>query len=131
MNDQAQVQADPQTDPAAIRKEIETVAKKGGAVVMGVADAEAFTAAQEGHRPTDFLPGAKSVVVLGGAQPRAGDWLSPKYTHMEITSTTDRISALCNRLALHIERTYGYYALNVPPGTDRAGQPFVSIALAA
>ena len=98
---------------------------------MGVADAEAFTAVPEGKRPTDYLPGAKSVVVMGGAQPRAADWQSPKYEHMEVSSTTDRISALGNRVATHIERTYGYYALNVPQALDKGRQPFLSMSLAA
>ena len=45
-------------------------AKRGGALVAGVADATAFDMAPEGHRPDDLLPGAKAVFVIGGAQPR-------------------------------------------------------------
>jgi len=114
-----------------IKEDLRSFTMKGGALVMGVADAEAFTAAPEGKRPTDYLPGAKSVVVMGGAQPRAADWVSPKYEHMEVSSTTDRIGALGNRVATHIERTYGYYALNVPQAVDKGRQPFLSMTLAA
>lgn len=131
MNDTASDVTGANEDAGSWKEELEAFAKKGGALVFGVADAQAFDAAQEGHRPNDFLPGARSVIVLGGAQPRAGDWLSPKYQHMEVTSTTDRMTALCNRMAQHVEQTYGYYAQNVPPGVDAGGQPFVSIALAA
>ena len=114
-----------------IKEDLRAFALRSGALVMGVADAEAFTAAPEGKRPTDYLPGAKSVVVMGGAQPRAADWQSPKYEHMEVSSTTDRISALGNRVATHIERIYGYYALNVPQALDKGRQPFLSMSLAA
>jgi hypothetical protein len=114
-----------------IKGELMAFARKGGALAAGVADAEAFTAAPEGHRPTDLLPGAKSVLVVGGAQPRAADWQSPMASMMEASSTADRINALGLKLANHIERSHGYYALMVPAGVDRGRQPFVSVALAA
>ena len=90
-----------------------------------------FKAAAVGQRPADVLPGARSVVVVGGAKPRAGDWRSPNYQHMELSSTNDRITALCMRLAHAIERDAGFYAVVVPPGVDEGQQPFMSIALAA
>jgi hypothetical protein len=124
-------EADAEHEAQERKQALAEFALKGGALVIGVAAADAFTAAPEGHRPRDLLPGAKSVVVLGGARPRAGDWRSPNYRHMEISSTSDRITALGNRVAQHIERTFGYYALAVPPGVDRARQPFLSLSLAA
>lgn len=111
--------------------ELFDVAKKAGALVAGVAAADAFTAAMEGQHPADLLPGAKAVIVVGGAQPRAGDWRSPNYRHMETTSTSDRVTAIGNRVAQHVERRFGYYAIAVPPGVDRARRPFLNIALAA
>ena len=114
-----------------VKDALRAQALKAGALVFGVADADAFGAAADGHRPTDLLPNAKSVIVLGGAKPRAGDWLSPKYQHMELSSTNDRVTALCMRLAQHIERECGYYALVVPPGVDEGQLPFLSLALAA
>ena len=113
------------------KRELIDLAKKGGALIAGVADAEAFSAAMEGQRPTDLLPGAKAVFVIGGGQPRAGDWRSPTYRHMETTSTSDRVSALGNRIAQQIEKRFGYYAVIIPPGVDRARRPFLNIALAA
>ena len=121
------------TEPsvAEAKRELIAFALKGGALTAGVADAAAFSAAPEGHRPTDMLPNAKAVFVVGGAQPRAADWLSPQSSFMETSSTADRINALGLKIANHIERQFGYYALIVPAGTDRGGQPFVSVALAA
>ena len=123
--------ASQQNEPEQLRQEVENFATKGGALVVGVADPEAFTAAPEGYRPRDLLPRAKAVVVVGGAQPRAADWQSPNVQHMETTSTSDRISALGLKIAHFIEQQFGYYALLVPAGVDRGGQPFLSIALAA
>ncbi|MEM8813432.1 MAG: hypothetical protein AAGF59_12500 [Pseudomonadota bacterium] len=116
---------------ARAKKALSEAAERGGALAFGVADASAFGAAAPGHRPDDLLPNARSVVVLGGAKPRAGDWQSPNYQHMELSSTNDRITGLCTRLAHHIERTFGYYALVVPPGVDEGQKPFLSLALAA
>ncbi len=120
-----------QLDFEQAKAEIDTLALKRGALVTGVASAAAFGAAPEGHRPADFLPRAKSVVVIGGAQPRAGDWQSPNYQHMEVTTTSDRIQTLALKIASVIEERFGYYALCVPPGVDRGQQPFLSIMLAA
>ena len=118
-------------DFAAIKTALVDFASKGGALVSGVADPEAFDVAPEGRRPLDLLPHAKAVFVVGGAQPRAADWQSPNVQHMETTSTSDRIAALGLKVAHFIERQYGYYALIVPAGVDRGQQPFLSIALAA
>ena len=110
---------------------LEKIARKAGALVFGVADPDQFTAAPEGRRPKDLLPGAKSVIVIGGAKPRAGDWASPKFQHMELSSTNDRITAIAMKLSHTIEREFGYYAVTTPPGVDEGQQPFLSISLAA
>jgi len=121
----------PEPTAADAKRQLIDFALKGGALTAGVADATAFTAAPEGHRPTDLLPKAKAVFVVGGAQPRAADWQSPMASFMEASSTADRINALGLKIANSIERQFGYYALIVPAGIDRGGQPFVSVALAA
>ena len=110
---------------------LEKAARKAGALVFGVADPDQFTAAPEGRRPRDLLPGAKSVIVIGGAKPRAGDWASPKFEHMELSSTNDRITAIAMKLSHTIEREFGYYAVTTPPGVDEGQQPFLSMSLAA
>jgi len=113
------------------KAQITALAAKSGALVSGVAAADAFEQAPEGRRPTDLLPRAKCVVVLGGAQPRAGDWQSPNYQHMEVTTTSDRVHTLALKVARTIEDRYGYYTVCVPPGVDRGQQPFLSISMAA
>ncbi len=115
----------------AAKSELATVAQKSGALISGVADADAFGAAPEGRRPADILPKAKSVFVIGGAQPRAGDWQSPNYQHMEVTTTSDRMQTLALKIARIIEDRFAYYAVCVPPGVDLGQQPFMSIAMAA
>ena len=129
--EKAEMSAPAGVDYGACRQELDKLARKGGAVITGVADATAFTASPEGQRPTDLLPKARVVYVVGGAQPRAGDWLSPVYQHMETTSFGDRMHNLAQRLSRFIEDKYGYYAICVPPGTDSGNQPFVSFARAA
>lgn len=112
------------------KEQIEALSRRSGALAFGVAEADAFDE-PEGRGPTDILPNARSVVVLGGAQPRAGDWQSPNYQHMEVTTTSDRIHSLGLKMARIIEDEFGYYAVCVPPGVDRGQQPFMSIARAA
>ena len=118
-------------DAEEAKAELAAVAEKSGALVSGVAGADAFTEAPEGRRPADILPKAMSVFVVGGAQPRAGDWQSPNYQHMEVTTTADRMQTLALKIARIIEDHFGYYAVCVPPGVDRGQQPFMSIAMAA
>lgn len=48
-----------------LKEEIQEMAANLGADIFGVASADAFDDAPSGHRPTDVLPGAKSVFVFG------------------------------------------------------------------
>lgn len=48
-----------------LKEEIQEMATNLGADIFGVAPADAFDNAPSGHRPTDVLPGAKSVLVFG------------------------------------------------------------------
>ena len=119
------------SDKVTIRLTLEELAFNSGALVFGVADALKFKAAPDGYRPSDLLPGAKSVIVLGGAKPKSGDWAATDFRHMELSSTNDRITGLCMRLSNLIERKFGYYAVTVPPGVDEGQKPFLNISLAA
>jgi epoxyqueuosine reductase QueG len=118
-------------DPATAKEELRKEALRGGALVCGVADAEAFTAAAEGERPGDLLPRARTVVVLGGAAPRAGDWASPLHEHQETMGTSERINSLGLKIAKLIEDRLGFYALFVPPGVNKGNRPFLSVQYAA
>ena len=118
--------------PENAKEVLKEQARKAGAVVCGVAVADAFEPyAPAGHRPADLLPEAKAVVVVGGAAPRAGDWVSASPWVLESMGTSDRISAVARRMAQFIENDFGYYALFVPPGTRSGSNPFLSITLAA
>ena len=118
-------------DTVGAREELDAFARKGGALVSGVAAAVAFAEAPAGAHPADLLPGARSVLVVGGAQPRAGDWASPIPGHLETMGTSERINSLGLKLAKYIEERYGYYALFVPPGLNQGNRPFLSVAHAA
>ena len=123
--------ADARRDPAGATEELKSFALDGGALVCGVADARDFTEAPEGFRPRDLLPGARSVVVVGGNPPRAADWASPLPEHQETMGTSDRINSLGLRVAKFIESRFGYYGLFVPPGVNKGNRPFLSVAHAA
>ena len=118
--------------PPGAAAKLKSVALKSGATVCGIADVAAFDAhAPEKHRPGDLLPGARSVVVVGGAQPREGDWAATSPWVMQTMGTTERIQGVGRRLAQYIESEFGYYALYVPPGTASGDTPFLSLMLAA
>jgi hypothetical protein len=111
---------------------IKKAALRSGATVCGIAPAAAFDAdAPPGHRPGDLLPGARSVIVIGGSQPRAGDWRATSPAVLHSMGTTERIQSVGRKLAHSIESELGYYALYVPPGTASGDTPFLSFMLAA
>ncbi|WP_089939031.1 hypothetical protein [Candidatus Entotheonella palauensis] len=119
-------------DAQQAKDELQAFASKSGAMVCGVAAADAFDDdAPEGFRPTDILPRAKTVVVVGGNPPRAGDWASPLVELQETMGTSDRINALGLRIAKFIEDRFGYYAVFIPPGVNKGNRLFLSIMLAA
>jgi hypothetical protein len=120
------------TLPAGAEPTLKAVARKAGALVCGIADATAFAEhAPRGHRPDDLLPGARAVVVVGGAAPREGDWAATSPWVLATMGTTERIQAVGRRMAQWIESEWGHYALFVPPGTASGNVPFLSLMLAA
>ena len=120
------------TLPADAATIVKKAALRSGAVVCGIAAADAFDAhAPAGHRPGDLLPGARSVIVVGGSQPRAGDGRATSPAVLHSMGTTERIQSVGRKLAQSIESEFGYYALYVPPGTASGDTPFLSFMLAA
>jgi hypothetical protein len=118
--------------PVDATQRVKALALKAGATAVGVADAAAFDAhAPAPHRPADLLPGARTVIVVGGAQPRAGDWVAASPWLLSTMGTTERIQGVGRRVAQAIESELGYYALFVPPGTASGDAPFLSLMLAA
>src|SRR4029450_4276551 len=117
--------------PGATAK-LKSVALKGGATVCGVADAAAFAApAPEKHRPGAPLPGARTVIVVGGSQPREGDWAATSPWVMQTMGTTERIQGVGRRLRPYIERGLGCSECSLTAGTASGDTPFLSLMLAA
>ena len=124
--------AETQIDTGEAKARIKDFALKRGALVCGVTAATSFDAvAPVGHRPRDLLPGARSVIVVGAAPPRAGDWISPIPEHQETMGSSQRVDPMGRQVAYYIEEELGHYALLVPGGVSKGNQPFLSLMLAA
>ncbi|MGD0805371.1 MAG: hypothetical protein ABSA11_15035 [Candidatus Bathyarchaeia archaeon] len=50
---------------ADLKEELREEASNYGVDLFGVASAHDFSEAPPGHRPTDILPGAESIIILG------------------------------------------------------------------
>ena len=85
--------------------------------IASVADINRY--APPGHRPDDFLPGARSVIVFAGRPTTRGAWSSPD--HLTLIANKDFFnirSGISLATAKLIEDCYGYYSLaDVPPPT--------------
>ena len=84
-----------------------------GADLVGVAPVERFDDAPQGHKPTDFLPGCKSVISIGlhilqgtadvwGEPDRGGKTISP-YLFYGYGLTNLESSRIVNRMAKQLE----------------------------
>ncbi len=72
-----------------------------GSDVVGIADSADFSAAPEGFRPVDVLPGCRSVIVLGTALPIEvlGDIAAYSASrNAMLTEMTDRAKAVAKRI---------------------------------
>ena len=111
---------------------IKEVGLRAGATVVGVAAVDAFNEyVPEGHRPADFLPGAKSVVVSGSLGPSNAAWQSPNRRLMEITGYDFRENVSALVVAEHIETNHGYQAMQAPALPTSGQHPPMSMMLAA
>ena len=111
---------------------IKEVGLRAGATVVGVAAVDAFNEyVPEGHRPADFLPGAKSVVVSGSLGPSNAAWQSPNRRLMEITGYDFRENVSSLVVAEHIETNHGYQAMQAPALPTSGQHPPMSMMLAA
>lgn len=111
---------------------IKEVGLRAGATVVGVAAVDAFNEyVPAGHRPADFLPGAKSVVVSGSLGPSNAAWQSPNRRLMEITGYDFRENVSALVVAEHIENNHGYQAMQAPALPTAGQHPPMSMMLAA
>ncbi len=117
---------------AALTDEIKAVALKGGATVAGIADPAAFNEyVPEGHRPTDFMPEVRSVIVMGAKGPSNAAWRSPNRRLMEITGYDFRENVASMVVSEHIERAHGHQAMPGPALPTSGQHPPMSMMLAA
>ena len=101
-----------------VEAQVKAVGVKAGALVVGIASADAFNEyVPVGHRPGDFLPGAKSVVVAGGKGPTAGAWRSPNSEVMESTGYDFRENVAVHVMADFIKRELGCRTMRSPSAT--------------
>ncbi len=115
-----------------LEEQIKAVGVKAGAVVVGIASADAFNEyVPAGHRPEDCLPEAKSVVVAGSKGPTAGAWRSPNNELLETVGYDFRENVAVHVMADFIERELGYYAIQAPSLPTAGHQPPMSMMLAA
>ena len=115
-----------------LTEEIRQVGLASGATVVGIAPPSAFNDfVPAGHRPEDFLPGARSVVVAGTTGPSKAAWQSPNRRLMEITGYDFRENVASLVMAEHIEAHHDYMAIQAPSLPTSGHLPPLSMMLAA
>ena len=70
-------------DWVSIKSGILDMARKRGAEVARIGDPALLEGAEPGLRPSELLTNVKSMIVLGGAAPRAAEWQSTRVEVME------------------------------------------------
>ncbi|MFC1872608.1 hypothetical protein ACFLYV_02685 [Chloroflexota bacterium] len=98
--------------------EIKNFGLQRGANLVGIASAEMIDSfPPPGHRTTDILKGAKSVIVLAGHMAPAGAYLSPSQRTVPANRLFPRTSiGVSIAVAKHIEDKYGYASIGeIPP----------------
>ncbi|MFQ6010587.1 MAG: hypothetical protein ACE5KG_00215 [Nitrososphaerales archaeon] len=114
--------------------EVKDFAKRSGALVAGIASAKSIDdEAPQGHRPSDVLEGAKSVIVLGGGKINIGAYKSPMaYIPGYISSVkVQTVHRIAFKLADYLEKKYNYYAIFSPQALSGANQPLIDDQLCA
>jgi epoxyqueuosine reductase len=97
-----------------MEKYIETYARQIGANLVGFADVLDFHDAPEGYKPTDIMPGAKSVVVLAKATPVGVVQSNNQVVYTaHIQSLFQSMDTLAYEVALYLE-AQGFRAMPVP-----------------
>lgn len=96
-----------------LSKKLKEKGRELGADVIGIAGAEGFQQAPEGHKPWDILPGATSVISMGFAQPNTvlEKAMPTQYTR-SIFTVAARADQAGNSIALWVEEQ-GYEAIPI------------------
>ncbi len=128
----AEMDQDQDQDLDGVTDAIKTLALKVGGDVVGVAPVDRWDEfAPEGHRPVDFLPGAKNVVVVGSRGPTAGAWRSPDHRVIEVNGFDFSNDRAIHVVANYIEQELGHYAMQAPSLPTGGQQPPMSLMLSA
>ena len=108
-----------------IEEEIKNYAlKRTGVLVVGIASVKEINKyAPGGYRPDDILPGAKSVIVLGGTQPTRGSWRAPSKLLIETGPTASAIIGRAYGLSYWIEAKFDAEAV-IAVGFPSMGGPY-------
>ena len=104
-----------------------------GARAVGIASVEAINRfAPPGHRPSDQLKGAQSVVVLGGGEPTGGAWKTGTNRVLgSIGYNRGQLASSARQLSYFIEERYGYCAIPIPTGDWVGHYPYMSLKVCA
>jgi hypothetical protein len=118
---------------ASEEERVKAYAIECGASVVGIASGKDINErAPEGHRPDDYLPNAKTVIMVGGPMLTAGAWRSPNARFMATSHMFPAISSeIVRRIAAFIENEYGHYATVCSGLTVGGNNPFISLKLCA
>ena len=112
--------------------DIRKLALAAGMDAVGIAPADRWDEfVPAGSRPYDILSGAKTVVVVGVRGPSAGAWQSPDHRLIEMNGYDFANDRVIHQVADHIEREYGYQAIQAPGLPVGGHQPAFSMMLAA
>ncbi len=119
-----------------LKRKIEDYAFGAGALVVGVASPqEVAKYAPEGHRPSDFFPKVKSIIVVGAGKMLAGAWkcTDPRWVGVIGGRKLKEVKELSFKVAEFIEDKLGYYAVPYASYSLANGvwDPGISIKLCA
>jgi hypothetical protein len=114
-------------------REIKEKARAMGAKAVGIASVDAINRiAPPGHKPSDLLKGARSVVVLGGGEPTAGAWRTGTNRVLgSIGYNRSQLASAARQLSYFIEERYGYYTIPIPSGDWIGHYPYMSLKVCA
>jgi epoxyqueuosine reductase QueG len=116
------------TNHELITQEVLKIASDENIPVIGIAQAEKMAAEPQGHRPTDFLPGAQSLICFGIPIP-VGTYQVPTHNAEIVWRSQNlyyrRLDSLSIRLATMIEES-GSHAIPIygcmPLGINKKGE---------
>jgi len=99
-----------------LKDKIKKYAVSRGADLVGIASVDRFDGAPDGHKPTDILSDAKTVIVCAKRLPNSVvvRGLATSYSHM-MDVLSDRLDLIAYEMAISIEQQGGV-AVPVPSG---------------